>query len=137
MARWIRRCLRRDRHQAGWLARGRAQRTVRVQSERADAGKAAWSPARRCALQGLAAAALERVRRKLAWYSTVTGHCLFVNRQGVRTDEKMLQQLAIDLVHGQAIIIEAEQESMVDRAWKAVMTSLRQLVNRDPTGKPA
>jgi Protein of unknown function (DUF1631) len=79
----------------------------------------------------------ERVRRKLAWYSTVTGHCLFVNRQGVRTDEKTLQQLAIDLVHGQAIIIEAEQESMVDRAWKAVMTSLRQLVNRDPTGKPA
>jgi hypothetical protein len=65
VARWIRRCLRRDRHQAGWLARGRAQRTVRVQSERADAGKAAWSPARRCALQGLAAAALERVRRKL------------------------------------------------------------------------
>ena len=69
----------------------------------------------------------ERVRRKLAWYSTVTGHALFVNQRGVRTDEKSLHQLAHDIVHGQAAIIEPEQESLVDRAWKAIMASLRQL----------
>jgi hypothetical protein len=79
----------------------------------------------------------ERSRRKLAWYSTVTGHCLFVNQRGVRTDEKTLHQLAHDVVHSQAFIIEPEQESLVDRAWKAIMTSLRQLVGRDPAPKPA
>jgi hypothetical protein len=73
----------------------------------------------------------ERVRRKLAWYSTVTGHALFVNQRGVRTDEKSLHQLAQDVVQGQAIIVEPEQGSMVDRAWKAITTSLRQLVGRD------
>jgi hypothetical protein len=79
----------------------------------------------------------EKVRRKLAWYSTVTGHCLFVNQRGVRTDEKSLHQLAHDVVHGQAFIDEPEQESLVDRAWKAVMNSLRQLVGREPAPKPA
>src|SRR5262249_35090832 len=79
----------------------------------------------------------EKVRRKLAWYSTVTGHCLFVNQRGVRTDEKTLHQLALDVVHGQAIIVEPEQESLVDRAWKAVMNSLRQLIGREPAPKPA
>ena len=79
----------------------------------------------------------ERVRRKLAWYSTVTGHALFVNQRGVRTDEKSLHQLAHDIVHGQAAIIEPEQDSLVDRAWKAIMASLRQLVGRDPAAKPA
>ena len=79
----------------------------------------------------------EKVRRKLAWYSTVTDHCLFVNQRGVRTDEKSLHQLAHDVVHGQAFIIEPEQDSLVDRAWKAVMNSLRQLVGREPAPKPA
>jgi len=77
----------------------------------------------------------ERARRKLAWYSTVTGHALFVNQRGVRTDEKTLQQLARDVVHGQAFIIEPEQESLVDRAWKAMLASLQQLIGREP--KPA
>ena len=30
----------------------------------------------------------DKVRRKLAWFSTLTGRCLFVNQRGVRTDEK-------------------------------------------------
>lgn len=77
----------------------------------------------------------ERVRRKLAWYSTVTGHALFVSQRGVRTDEKTLQQLAHDVVHGQAFIVEQDGESLVDRAWKAIMTSLKQLISREP--KPA
>jgi hypothetical protein len=79
----------------------------------------------------------ERVRRKLAWYSTVTGHALFVNQRGVRTDEKTLHQLAHDVVHNQAFIIEPEKESLVDRAWKSIVASLRQLVGREPAPKPA
>jgi hypothetical protein len=78
----------------------------------------------------------ERVRRKLAWYSKVTGHALLVNQRGVRTDEKSLQQLAYDVVHGQAFIVEPAAESLVDRAWKAIMASLRQRIGRDPAQKP-
>lgn len=77
----------------------------------------------------------ERVRRKLAWYSTVTGHALLVNQRGMRTDDKSLQQLAHDIVRDQAAIVEPEQESLVDRAWKAIVAKLRQLVGREP--KPA
>jgi hypothetical protein len=77
----------------------------------------------------------ERVRRKLAWYSKVTGHALFVNQRGVRTDEKTLQQLAHDVLHGQAFIVETEAESLVDRAWRAITASLKQLISREQ--KPA
>ncbi|HST28471.1 MAG TPA: DUF1631 family protein [Rudaea sp.] len=79
----------------------------------------------------------DKVRRKLAWFSTLTGHCLFVNQRGVRVDEKNLEQLARDLVGGQAWIVEPETETLVDRAWKAIMSSLKQLIGRDPEPVPA
>ncbi|MGH8091689.1 MAG: DUF1631 family protein, partial [Rudaea sp.] len=79
----------------------------------------------------------DKVRRKLAWFSTLTGHCLFVNQRGVRVDEKNLEQLARDLVGGQVWIVEPETETLVDRAWKAIMSSLKQLVGRDPEPVPA
>ncbi len=41
------------------------------------------------------------VRRKLAWFSTVTGHCLFVNQRGARAEDQTLNQLARSLVSGQ------------------------------------
>ncbi len=44
------------------------------------------------------------VRRKLAWFSTLTGRCLFVNQRGARTDEKTLEQLARDIARKQAKI---------------------------------
>lgn len=79
----------------------------------------------------------DKVRRKLAWFSTLTGHCLFVNQRGVRVDEKHLDQLARDIVGQQAWIVEAETETLVDRAWKAIVSSLKQLVGRDPAPLPA
>jgi hypothetical protein len=79
----------------------------------------------------------DKVRRKLAWFSTLTGRCLFVNQRGVRTDERMLEQLALDIIGGQASIVEPEQESLVDRAWKAIVSSLKQLVGNDPLPVPA
>jgi hypothetical protein len=69
--------------------------------------------------QGLSA------RRKLAWFSTMTGHCLFVNQRGARSEEKTLEQLARDTVRGQARIVVEEQSSLIDRAWKAIMETLR------------
>ena len=79
----------------------------------------------------------DKVRRKLAWFSTLTSRCLFVNQRGARTDEKTLEQLALDIVNGQANIVEPEEESLVDRAWKAIVSSLKSLVGKDPTPVPA
>ncbi|MEO6688486.1 MAG: DUF1631 domain-containing protein [Dokdonella sp.] len=64
-------------------------------------------------------------RRKLAWFSTMTGHCLFVNQRGARTEDKTLEQLARDIVRGQVHVVVDEQTSLIDRAWKAIMDKLR------------
>jgi hypothetical protein len=79
----------------------------------------------------------DTVRRKLAWFSTMTGRCLFVNQRGVRTDEKALDQLARDVLSGQASIVEEEKETLVDRAWKAIVSSLKNMVGGDAAPAPA
>jgi hypothetical protein len=66
------------------------------------------------------------VRRKLAWFSTVTGRCLFVNQRGARSEEKSIEQLAKDLVSGQVLLHKEESGSFIDRAWKAIKGSLQQ-----------
>ena len=66
------------------------------------------------------------VRRKLAWFSTVTGRCLFVNQRGARSEEKSIEQLAKDLVSGQVRLHQDEAESFIDRAWKAIKGTLQQ-----------
>lgn len=70
------------------------------------------------------------VRRKLAWFSTVTGHCLFVNQRGSRVEDQTLNQLARSMVSGQARIAGTEQVSLIDRAWKAITTTLRPQAKR-------
>jgi hypothetical protein len=74
----------------------------------------------------------ETVRRKLSWFSTLTGRCLFVNQRGARTEERTLQQLARDIVRKQAHIVTEERESLIDRAWGAIVGTLKQF-----SGKPA
>ena len=71
-------------------------------------------------------------RRKLSWYSPVTGHCLFVTQRGVRSEERGLEQLARDLSRGHVRLAKPDEESLVDRAWRAILTSLRQLAGRAP-----
>lgn len=66
------------------------------------------------------------VRRKLAWFSTVTGRCLFTNQRGARSDEKSIEQLAKDLISGQVRLHKDEPGSFIDRAWKAIMSTLQQ-----------
>lgn len=68
----------------------------------------------------------DTVRRKLSWFSTLTGRCLFVNQRGARTEERTLHQLARDIVRRQVQIVTEERESMIDRAWHAIMTTLKQ-----------
>ena len=78
----------------------------------------------------------DRVRRKLSWFSTVTGRCLFVNQRGARAQDRTLEQLARDIVRGQANIAEPEQESLVDRAWNAIVASLKQLTGQAASARP-
>lgn len=79
----------------------------------------------------------DSVRRKLSWFSTMTGRCLFVNQRGVRADEKTLEQLAREIVRGQASVVEAQKDTLIDRAWNAIMSTLKQFAGKLPTTAPA
>jgi len=65
-------------------------------------------------------------RRKLAWYSPVSGHCLLVSRRGQRGEEMSLTQLAREVASGRACEVPAQPESLLDRAWRSLTGSLRQ-----------
>ncbi|MCU0755006.1 MAG: DUF1631 domain-containing protein [Xanthomonadales bacterium] len=67
----------------------------------------------------------DTVRRKLSWYSPVTGRCLFVTARGARSEERTMEQLARDLVRGNARLHEDRQEGVVDRTWKKIVGKLR------------
>ena len=69
----------------------------------------------------------DRVAKKLAWYSKLTGHCMFVNQRGARVAETTLEELARDMVRGQVFLQQPTQETFVDRAWGAIMSSLKRL----------
>ncbi len=77
------------------------------------------------------------VRRKLAWFSPLTGRCLFVNQRGQRSDERSLEQLARDVVRGQVRLVAATQDSLIDRAWNAIVGALKQFSGRGPLAQPA
>jgi hypothetical protein len=50
----------------------------------------------------------------------------------VRVDERTMEQLARDIVRGHARVVEAQKDNIIDRAWNAIMTTLRGF-----SGKPA
>lgn len=67
----------------------------------------------------------EVVRRRMSWYSTVTGNCLFVNHRGQRVGEYSLNWLAREMQRGNLRVVQAEQDSIIDRAWHAIVGALR------------
>ncbi|MCQ4164727.1 DUF1631 domain-containing protein [Tahibacter harae] len=77
----------------------------------------------------------DTVRRKLSWFSTLTGRCLFVNQRGARTEERSMQQLARDLVRKQVRIVSEERESLIDRAWHAIVGTLRNFAGKPPAAQ--
>ncbi|MEO8672213.1 MAG: DUF1631 domain-containing protein [Tahibacter sp.] len=79
----------------------------------------------------------DMVRRKLSWFSTLTGRCLFVNQRGARADERSMEQLARDLVRGQARIVNEQKESLIDRAWHAIVGALKQFSGQAAIPLPA
>jgi hypothetical protein len=67
----------------------------------------------------------DRVKRKLCWFSPVTGHCLFVNVRGAKAQDRTIDDLARDLVRGNVRLVEEKSESLIDRAWKGIVSMLR------------
>ncbi len=78
----------------------------------------------------------DRARRRLSWYSPLTGRCLFVNQRGQKVDERSLVSLARELVRGNARIIEERGENLIDRAWRQVVDALKTFVGGRPNVQP-
>ncbi|MGY3265694.1 hypothetical protein ACVWZN_001767 [Lysobacter sp. HA35] len=64
------------------------------------------------------------MRRRLSWFSTVTGQTLFVNPRGQRVADGTVDGLARDLAAGRAQVVTAGEGRIVDRAWRAALQSL-------------
>ncbi|MBP6596344.1 MAG: DUF1631 domain-containing protein [Arenimonas sp.] len=79
----------------------------------------------------------EKVRRRLSWFSTVTGHVLFVNHRGQKVGEHTLEGLAKAMVQGQVRVVEEEKGTLIDRAWNTVMSALRSFAGQAPVEAPA
>lgn len=77
----------------------------------------------------------ETVRRKLAWFSPMTGNCLFVNQRGARIEDLTLELLAREMACGRARVAPVERSRFVDRAWKAIVDLLRPRGNALPIGE--
>ncbi len=65
------------------------------------------------------------VRRRIAWFSTVTDRMLFVNQRGQRVDEQSLDQVARLMAQDQVKVVTADRGRLVDRAWQATVSALR------------
>jgi hypothetical protein len=68
----------------------------------------------------------QMVRRKLAWYSTISGRCLLITRRGQRGEEMNLAQLAHEIVAGRVTEVPTQREGLLDRAWRNLTGTLRQ-----------
>jgi hypothetical protein len=76
-------------------------------------------------------------RRRLSWSSTVTGHCLFVNHRGQRIGEYTLNYLAREMHRGNLKVVQSENESLIDRAWNAIVGALKSFAGRAPAAPEA
>jgi hypothetical protein len=70
------------------------------------------------------------VRRRMSWFSPVTGTALFVNQRGQRVGEHSLDSLARMMAKDQVRIVTAQRAGLVDRAWNAALNALRSLTSR-------
>jgi hypothetical protein len=73
-----------------------------------------------------------RSRRKLAWFSPMSGRCLFVNARGARTDEMLLDDLARRIAAGDIVVVRAETEGDVEKAWTRITNTLKRAVGLLP-----
>jgi len=64
-------------------------------------------------------------RRKLAWFSPLSGNSLFVNRRGQRVVEMNLRELAAAIASGRVRELVAPRDGLFDRALRALTGSLQ------------
>lgn len=64
-------------------------------------------------------------RRKLCWFSPVTGRCLLVNARGAKAEERMIEGLARDMLRGNVRVAQESSENLLDRTWKGIMAMLK------------
>lgn len=66
----------------------------------------------------------DRVRRRMAWFSSATGHTLFVTPSGQKAGDYSLDWLAREIHRGNVSVVTEEPGSLVDRAWRRVLRTL-------------
>jgi hypothetical protein len=69
-------------------------------------------------------------RRKLAWFSPVSGNTLFVNQRGQRVAEMNLRELATAMANGRVRELAGPRDGLFDRAWHALTGSLQRPIPR-------
>jgi hypothetical protein len=62
---------------------------------------------------------------KLAWYSRVTSHYMFVNRAGIKQAVETHDDLARGMASGEIVMVVPEKRSFMERALGAVLGKLR------------
>ncbi len=67
----------------------------------------------------------DSVRRRLSWFSPISGHCLFINHRGQKIGDYTLDTLARAMARDQVRLVEQKKESLLDRALHGVMHLLR------------
>ena len=72
----------------------------------------------------------DAVRRRMSWFSPVTGNALFVNQRGQRIGEHSLDSLARMMAKDQVRVVTVQRAGLVDRAWNAAVSALRSLTGR-------
>jgi len=73
-------------------------------------------------------------RRRLVWYSPLSGHSLFVTRHGERAEEFDQLQLATEIARGTIHELAAEQDDMLDHAWRVVTQELAHAISPGTPG---
>ena len=74
----------------------------------------------------------DMTRRRLSWYSPVTDNALFVNQRGQRIGEQSMDSLARLMARGQVRVVTQGKSRLIDRAWQATVTALRNLAGGTP-----
>ena len=71
-------------------------------------------------------------RIKLSWLSPLTSTCMFVDRSGMQAEIKTLQELAQEIVSGQAKVIPRPKHPFIERA----LVSIRKMLQGSDVGTP-
>jgi hypothetical protein len=76
-------------------------------------------------------------RQRLSWFSPVTDNALFVNQRGQRIGEQSLDSLARLMAQEQVRVVTQGKGRLIDRAWQATVSALRNLAGGAPAAAGA